>query len=248
MDFKATLWISLWIVLRLHSHLAFASDFCGGKTLQDLCPEECKEATQLACGCRFSVGTNSTTLDCSHSGVKVVPNFRNCPCKFTHLKLDSSGITVLNSNAFSSQSFSSLTYLSLANNNLSLIEKNAFLGLNSLESLILTNNNIFSNVASIALMFAPIEKTLKVLDIRRNVFSTNGNFGYPDNELRLLLHLRELYMDGVDNKALPSSFSQLKSLRKLSFSGGRTGVVHIPTDMFKAVPQLTELDLSGTEA
>ena len=84
-------------------------------------------------------------------------------------------------------------------------------------------------------LFLPLRKSLKVLNIRRNLLNPDLNLmNYPVSlsELHTLVELR---MDIVRDKPLPKECRDMKHLQRLIFTDGRPDVVSLKDDTFDAV-------------
>ena len=186
-------------------------------------------------------------VDCSGSGLEEIPDLY--PSSMIQLDLSFNDINVIRNSTFKDVSgnyLGTLKILSLSNNNINSIETGAFKGLVELETLLLYNNSLYAAFQCDPFMFAPFSSALRVLDIRRNIKDDCLNcHQYPGALLKNLPELTELYMDAIDRRSLDEDFKHLTSLRKLVFSGGRGNVVHITNNMFRYVPNITELDMAS---
>ena len=187
--------------------------------------------------------------DCSRAGLVEIPDLY--PSNVIQLDLSFNDINVMRNSTFKDVSgiyLGTLKILSLSNNNISAIETGAFKGLVELETLLLYNNSLYAAFLRDPFMFAPFSSALRVLDVRRNVKDDCLNCNqYPGALLKTLPELTELYMDAIDRCPIGEDFKHLTRLRKLVFSGGRGKVVHITNNMFRYVPNITELDMAGID-
>ena len=192
-------------------------------------------------------GNGCFKVDCSGSGLVEILDLY--PSNVIQLDLSFNDINVMRNSTFkdvSGSDLGTLKILSLSNNNISTIETGALKGLVELETLLLYNNSLYAAFQRDPFMFAPFTSALRVLDIRRNVKDDCLNCNqYPGALLKTLPELTELYMDAIDRRPLGEDFKHLTSLRKLVFSAGGGNVVHIKNNMFRNIPNITELDIAG---
>ena len=71
------------------------------------------------------------------------------------------------------------------------------------------------------LVFKPLDKSLKMLDIRINLMNPNTDLVNYPKSVAELSNLKELRMDCLTNKSLPAEYSSLKHLQTMIFGGGR---------------------------
>ena len=95
-------------------------------------------------------------------------------------------------------------------------------------------------------VFKPLSKSLKVLDIRKNLLRDISLTAYPMSVAELG-SLEELRMDCLEGKPLPSVYANLYSLQKLIFVNGRGNLRRVVNNTFDAVSKLPikEISLSG---
>ena len=206
----------------------------------------CHLQSLSTCLCKQD-GNGYFNVDCSGSGLVEIQDLY--PSNVIQLDLSFNNINVIRNSTFkdvNGNDLGTLKMLSLSNNNISTIETGAFKGLVELETLLLYNNNLYAAFQRDPFTFEPLSGALRVFDIRRNVNDDCLDcHQYPGALLKNLPELTELYMDAIDGRPLGEDFKQLKSLRKLVFSGGRGNVVHVTNSMFRYVPNITELDMAG---
>ena len=196
--------------------------------------------------CKCLEVKDSFIVDCSNSGLKTIP--ADIPFRTTHLYLNNNKIKILRNNAFahSKTGLPNLVTLSIRSNAMRRVEIKAFNGLHYLKELDLHNNNLEFEDSFPKSVFAPISKSLEVLDIRRNLLGDLSQIDYPVS-VGELIGLRELRIDCLKNKSLPMEYGKLKNLTKLSFADGRKEVELIRDDMFVAVSKAGITDLSLAE-
>ena len=187
-------------------------------------------------------------VDCSNTGVKSVPE--GIPIRTTHLYLNNNGIKILHNNSFvlSKSGLPNLVTLSIRSNAMSKVEIKALKGLLHLRELDLYNNSLKCIDSYPESIFVPISQSLEVLDIRRNLLEDVTEMDYPIS-VRELVGLKELRIDCIRNKSLPTEYGKLRNLTKLSFTGGSKKVGFIRDDMFKAVSKagITDVNLGALE-
>ena len=199
--------------------------------------------------CRCSEILSTFVVDCSNAGLECVP--KAIPSRTTRLNLSNNEIKVLhNDSSVQSEEggFPNLTTMSIRSNQLNKIEINAFRGLYNLKMLDLYNNSLEMNDSYPKSVFIPFCQSLDVFDIRRNLLGNIFQVNYPAS-VGELVGLKELRIDSLRNKSLPTEYGNLKDLKKLSFTAGRKELGFIKNDMFHAVFALniTEIDLAGLD-
>ena len=198
--------------------------------------------------CRCSAIQDTFVVDCSNTGLKSVP--KGLPSRTTHLFLNNNKINVLSNDSFVQRKgkLPNLTMVSIRNNQLKKIEINAFRGLYNLTVLDLYNNSLLFKNSYPNSVFVPINQSLEVLDVRRNLLGDMSQMIYPVS-VGELVGLTELKIDCLQNKSFPMEYGKLKNLTKISFSGGRKQIQLVSDDMFKAVAALgiTDIDFAGLD-
>ena len=186
-------------------------------------------------------------IDCSHVGLKSVP--KSFPTYVTHLYLDDNNIKILENGSFNQENrgLPHLIAISIKRNKLEKIEPDAFRGLPNLKELNLYDNSLKKETSLLKLVFQPLNKSLKMLDIRMNLMNPNIDLVNYPKSVAELSNLEELRMDCLTNKSLPVEYSSLKHLEILIFGGGRWNVRILHQKMFAAISKLrvTKIDLTG---
>ena len=204
---------------------------------------KCIPESLKKCSCTGYV-TGGYTVNCANADLDYVP--QGIPKYTTILILDKNNITAIRNDSFGT-GLPHLLTLSIKGNGLTSIEADAFNNMPMLETLDLFHNNLEHNNSLPYSVFVPLSKTLKVLDIRRNLMKDNITLiDYP-KAIGSLTSLTTLKIDGLTNKALPAYYGQLQNLERLIFGGGRSDVVVLANDTFDTVSKLniTEINLSN---
>ena len=96
-------------------------------------------------------------------------------------------------------------------------------------------------------LFLPLRKSLKILDIRRNLLNPDLKLTNYPVSLSELHNLVELRMDILRDKPLPKEYRDMKHLQRLIFTDGRSNVVSVKDDTFDAVSKsnISEIYLIG---
>ena len=206
---------------------------------------QCREPLIKMCMCE-QISHNHFKVDCSNSGLSTVP--KGIPIKVTHLYLDNNKITRLHEGSFiqGKACLSNLLKLSIKNNKLKKISPGTFTRLRYLQELDLYNNKLYLNTSLPLGVFEPLSKSLKVLDIRKNLLRDLTLTAYPMSVAELG-SLEEFRMDCLEGKPLPSVYANLYSLQKLIFVNGRGNLRRVINNTFDAVSKLPikEINLSG---
>ena len=205
----------------------------------------CSEKSVHFCQCKED--GHSYIVDCSHVGLKSVPKF--IPIRVTHLYLDDNSIKILENGSFNQENrgLPHLVSLSMKRNKLQTIQIAAFHGLPNLKELNLYNNSLEQESSLPNSVFQPLNRSLKLLDIRINQMNPNTDLVNYPKSVAELHNLTELRMDCLTNKSLPAEYSSLKHLQTLIFGGGRQNVKMLHQKMFAAISKLrvTKIDLAG---
>ncbi len=204
----------------------------------------CGEDTLKLCKCELDYTLNHKIVDCSNTGMVSVP--KCIPPDTTHLYLDSNNFVSLASGAFA-PGLPNLETLSISNNLMKKMMPDSLAGLDSLINLFLYNNSLGSSDSLPNTVFYPVNLSLQVLDIRRNLLSNKETAGNYPKSVGELSNLIELRLDCIRNKSLPREYSELKNLRKLEFSDGGTDVKLLHEAMFDSLTRLkiTDIELSN---
>ena len=188
-------------------------------------------------------------VDCSNAGLESVPKW--IPSRTMSLDLNNNKIQVLNNDSFVQSKGGGLLNLiavSIRSNQLKKIEINAFQGLNNLKILDLYNNSLEMKDSYPKSVFVPISQSLEVLDMQMNLLGDISQTDYPVS-VGELVGLRELRIDCLQIKSLPTEYAKLVNLAKISFSGGRKPVGYVAENMFLTVSDLgvTDIDFAGLD-
>ena len=207
--------------------------------------KNCSEkAIQL---CRCNEDGDKFVVDCSHAGLKFVP--KGIPLRTTHLYLDDNNLRILQNGLFhqGNRGLPHLMMLSIKRCKLEKIGPAAFHWLPNLKNLSLYNNSLEQENSLPNSVFQPLNKSLKMLDIRINLINHNIDLVNYPKSVAELNSLEELQMDCLTNKSLPAEYSSLKHLQTLSFGGGRSNIKMLHQEMFAAILKLnvTKIDLTG---
>ena len=178
-------------------------------------------------------------MDCSNTGLTFVP--RGIPANTTHLYLDYNSLKELK-NEYFPDNYKKLRFLSVKHNQLTKLEASAFQNMPNIQELNLYSNSLKLEKSLPSSVFQTLEKSLKVLDIRMNLYFVN----YPTS-IGQLFNLEQLKMDCLRDKPLPLEYSNLRKLNILSFEGGRQNVISLGDNMFDTVIKLniSEINLAG---
>ena len=197
--------------------------------------------------CQYKEDGDRYVLNCSHHELKSVP--KNIPSRTTHLYLDDNNLKILRNGSFrqGNKRLSNLMMLSIKRCKLEKIEPGTFHWLPNLKVLILYNNSLGQENSLPNSVFQPLNKSLKMLDIRINLMNPVIDLvNYPKSVAKLH-NLEELRIDCLTNKSLPAEYSSLKHLQTLIFGGGRGNTRILHQEMFAAILKLnvTKIDLTG---
>ena len=186
-------------------------------------------------------------MDCSYVGLKSVP--KSIPIRATHLYLDDNNIKILENGSFKqgNRGLPHLVTLSIKRSKLETIEPAVFHWLPNLKELNLYNNSLEQESSLPKSVFQPLNKSLKMLDIRINLMNPNIDLVNYPKSVAELYNLIELRMDCLTNKSLPTEYSTLTLLQRLILGGGRGNVKILHQKMFAAILKLavTKIDLTG---
>ena len=170
----------------------------------------------------------------------------NLPLNVRHLYLDFNNIATLENGSFGEAALPNLVFLGIRHNRLKKIDTGVFGRLEKLETLDLYNNSLKYQDSLPGSVFHPLSQSLKVLDIRMNLLGDEVHYPSSVGELH---HLEELRMDCLRGQSLPSEYSNLKQLRKITFTRAHKNVGLLSDNMFNGVKDLniTEVDLASLE-
>ena len=204
----------------------------------------CHQETLNMCQCTEHVVASEYIVDCSNAAIAAIP--LGIPAKTTHLYLDHNNLTKINNFVFTKQN-QGLKFLSLTHNQLNKLENEVFKYLFNLEVLILYNNKLEYVTSMPKNVFLPLRKSLKVLDIRRNLLNPDlklMNYPVSLSELHTLVELR---MDILRDKPLPKEYRDMEHLPRLIFTDGRPNVVSLKDDTLDSVSKsnISEIYLIG---
>ena len=202
----------------------------------------CPDKRLNMCQCTQNVHTSKYIVDCSNSGLTFVP--RGIPANTTYLNLDYNKLKKLKNDSFPEYN-RKLRFLSVNHNQLTKLESRVFRNTPNIGELNLYNNSLELQNSLHLSVFQPLEKCLKVLDIRMNRLN-NDFMNYPTS-IGQLQNLERLKIDCLRDKPLPLEFGNLRKLNILSFAGGRQNILSLGNNMFDTVTKLniSEINLSG---
>ena len=205
----------------------------------------CSQKAVQLCQCKEDGG--KYVVDCSHLGLKFVPE--GMPIKTTHLYLDDNNLQILRKGSFNqgNRGLPHLVVLSIKRCKLEKIEPETFHWIPNLKELSLYNNSLERENSLPKSVFQPLNKSLKMLDIRINLMNPITDLVNYPKSVAELCNLTELRVDCLTNKSLPAEYSSLKHLQTLIFGGGRKNVVRLHPEMFAAILKLnvTKIDLTS---
>ena len=206
---------------------------------------KCSEKAVQFCQCKED-GENYV-VDCSRLRLKSVP--KSIPIRTTHLYFDDNNIKILENGSFNqgNRGLPHLVTLSIKRSKMEKIEPAAFHWLPNLKELNLYNNSLEQERSLPDSLFQPLNKSLKMLDIRLNLMNPNIHLVNYPKSVAELTNLEELRMDCLTNKSLPVEYSSLKHLQRLILGGGRRNIRILHQKMFVAILKLavTKIDLTG---
>ena len=183
-------------------------------------------------------------MDCSNTGLTFVP--RSIPGNTTHLYLDYNSLKELKNDSFPEFN-EKLKFVSIKHNQLTKLEARVFQNMPCIQELNLYNNSLELNKSFPAPVFQPLEKSLKVLDIRMNMLNKDLYLVNYPSSIGHLQNPEQLKLDCLREKPLPLEYSSLRKLNILSFEGGRKNVISLGDNMFDTVTKLniSEINLAG---
>ena len=215
--------------------LLFGSLICDTLTV-------CLDRRLNMCQCTQNIHASKYIVDCSNAGLTFVP--RGIPANTTHLYLDYNSLKELKNDSFPEYQ-KKLRFLSVNHNQLTKLEARVFQNTPNIQELYLYNNNLELENSLPVSVFQPLEKFLKVLDIRMNLLN-NDFMNYPTS-IGQLHNLEQLKMDCLRHKPLPLEYNSLRKLNIITFEGGRQNVISLGDNMFDTITKLniSEINLSG---
>ena len=194
--------------------------------------------------CRCTQNASKYTVDCSYAELSKV--LREIPPKVTHLFLDYNNLKYLRNESFPEYK-KQLKVLSIKHNQMKKLEAGVFQHTPNIQELDLYNNSLEHENSLPHPVFQPLSQSLKILDIRMNMMNPlNYKYPYSISNLKMLMELR---MDCLRHKPLPFEYSNLKSLKKLIFQGGRKDIISLGNDTFDSISLLnvSEINLAGLD-
>ena len=206
--------------LRLAAVLTCALSFCFGYS----------EPTKIEC-CSVSFDEH---LDCSRQKLAIIPS-PNMSSYITSWDLSHNEIVTVKNGTFTNMLFT--TVINLSFNKISQMEPDCFSGLHNLKVLDISHNQL-----AMPLSFSPgIFKPLQALEILYMQGTVNSN-SYPEEALKDLINLKELYIQGINQKFGPA-FTHLTSLEVLHLSppNCKTGVIRNDTLLNLRFSKIREL-------
>ena len=172
-----------WIYLSCLWTVIF-SKMISGHFLQ--CPRNCT--------CQLTMEQSEYLVDCSNRGLIEMPS--NVPFYTTNLDISGNKLTQFTDSTF--DNLTNIKVLDASQNILQHIEILTFNRTKKLERLNLAGNKLRA-ASFLRGLFKPLAKSLKQLDISRNL-ENRGNETYPDESLQDLTGLRILKMDCLNGK------------------------------------------------
>ena len=119
------------------------------------------------------------------------------------------------------------------------METDTFVGLQRLNTLFLTHNNLCQKNNSYSQkVFKSLSNELKFLDISGNLKNIpQSQLSYPVEALSFLNSLKTLRLDCISGLKLDNKFGNLTNLNEIDFSGG-IQADYLPDDMFSSISNL----------
>ena len=194
------------------------------------------------CGrCYCKIKRHQLVADCNARNFSSIPNIPNSSL-IDVLLLDSNDLHNLTVGSFSQ--FPNILSLSLADNVIGSIDVGAFQNLHKLQILNLTGNRLkyFNSVFKRGI-FKYLNR-LEILSLIRNADSNYRNQTYPEFALSDVTSLKRLYLDGLTNQTFGKGFSNMTSLRVLSFRDGYCNIQNLFNETFIHVKQISNLSLT----
>ena len=135
----------------------------------------CPDKRLKMCKCTKNIHASKYVVDCSNAGLTFVP--RGIPANTTHLYLDYNILKKLKNESFPEYQ-KKLRFLSVNHNQLTKLEARVFQNTPNIKELYLYNNSLELERSLPVSVLKPLEKFLKVLDIRMNMLN-NDFMNYP---------------------------------------------------------------------
>ncbi|KAH9503954.1 hypothetical protein Btru_067447 [Bulinus truncatus] len=228
--------------LKLHMRHALRDNSGNCSVIPD-CSDLCTHDNCLVCQCH----KNHIIADCTSAGLTTIPD--DLPQNISHLLL---AYNNLSDNSLYPRVFAvypNLEVLQLDSNNISTLPEGVFEGLEKLVRLNVYNNSIAMDAKlNNSRVFAPLNGTLECLVFNRNNKDpTRSVLFYPDFALSFLSNLKNLYLDGLQDKSFSVLFGLLKHLTHLTISGYNQGYCNMGSlrnDTFKYLRHLKHLNIS----
>ncbi|XP_060589565.1 toll-like receptor 4 [Ruditapes philippinarum] len=192
--------------------------------------------------CDITENVEEYLADCSYRNLTLTGLHYALPpnktYKITGLNLIGNSIKRLSNMSWGE--YTSLRYLSLANNGIEVLEEGDFNNLSGLELLDLSLNRI--RYTCISEQVFTVLTNLQYLDLKQNLTDIWQNETYPIG-LSNLRHLKFLMIDGLDNGTLP----KMKNLSELYLSGeyGRCNITNLTSGYFSNVQNVQHLFMSN---
>ncbi|KAL4232046.1 hypothetical protein ACF0H5_009624 [Mactra antiquata] len=165
---------------------------------------------------------NNTThsIDCSYRNLTFVPN--NSLHNTILLNLTNNNFGRLDVSSFTT--YPNLRILDLSNAGLTNITKDVFQGLSSLLKLNLSMNELlpFTDSTVPTDLFGGLTTLIELKIYGTTIAFQNEENGYPNTALAKLSNLRELWIDGLNNKSFGIMFRNMKSLKSIYLRGDLT--------------------------
>ncbi|KAK3594225.1 hypothetical protein CHS0354_016926 [Potamilus streckersoni] len=193
--------------------------------------------SSVPCKCRRDFG-NRLIVDCSKLNLTEIPRIPN---DTVFLSLSNNEISVVENRTFSNLPY--LLSLDLSSNSMRIIDLDGFQGLEKLRRLELNRNNIPLTVQGFEPGVFRSLKNLCYLSIQ-NVQSKRDNSSYPGQVFAGLNSLTTLKIDGIPNAIFEPEFSKLHNLRMLKLSSDKCNIDTLSNSTLVHLPFLTHLDVS----
>ncbi|KAL3847941.1 hypothetical protein ACJMK2_018830 [Sinanodonta woodiana] len=181
---------------------------------------------------------NRLIVDCSNLNLATIPRLPN---DTVFLSLRDNEISVVENRTFSN--LPHLLSIDLGGNYMRKIMLDGFQGLEDLRRLDLNNNRVPLTVNGFEPGVFRSLKNLQFLNIQ-NVHATKDNYSYPHEIFDGLMSLTTLQIDGKPNATFGPGFLKLHNLRKLKLSSYKCNIATLFNNTFTNLPFLTGLDIS----
>ncbi|VDI25881.1 Hypothetical predicted protein [Mytilus galloprovincialis] len=193
--------------------------------------DPCKFDSRCIC---VNTKTNFLKATCARKNLTTIPCI---PKNIESISFTNNEIENVRKDAFQYNSI--LLYLDLSTNKINLMNSEAFVGLQKLETLIISNNNISFTVFTSKTVFKPLV-SLQYLDIKHN----------PIHQVAFILslsNLQTLKMDYAEGETyFGPEYNTLRNLTSLDLSGysGHCKMKILTPRTFENLPNVEHLDLS----